>query len=180
MKKKIILLIIISTIITFIIYKYNYKQIINITYIDTYNNNDILLTKLNEYIPNSLINIDYSDNTLEIENLLSLIEHNTNNIQRILYKSKVIILSIGNNDSQEKTKTILNEYKQLFKLIRKYNNNEIIFISPPSFKNKTQLKEITNIYKINYINIDSYINNNKIDNNLLTNRILKQIPYIKN
>ena len=113
---------------------------------------------------------------MEIENLISLIEHNTNNIQNIIHYSKVLIISIGNNDfKEEKQKTILTEYKQLFQLLRKYNNNEIIFISPNNIRCHEELKSLSNNYQIIYINKSS-INNNE----LLVNNILKKITYIKN
>ena len=100
MKKKLLLLIIIATILTFLIYKTNYHNNILITSINSLDNdnnyNELLLNKLTNY----KVNIDYSDASLEIENLISHIEHNTNKIQQVLYKSKVIILSIGNIDLQ--------------------------------------------------------------------------------
>ena len=191
MKKKLIIFLIITALITMIIYKKNYVYKINITSINSLNKdsnyNELLYEKLINKIPDINYNIDFTSEDLEIENLISLIEHNSNNIQNIIHDTKVLILSIGNNDiKQEKPKAILIEYKKLFQLLRKYNNHEIIFISPINFKNQEQLKEICNNYKVNYINTYSYISPYIINDNytnkgidIITNIIIKRIPYIK-
>ena len=186
MKKKLILIIIVSSLLTFIIYKLNYHNNILITSInsldDNNNYNELLSYKIKKY-KNYNLNIDYSDSTMEIENLINMIENNENNIQNILHKSKVIILSIGNVDlNQENNKTILNEYKKLFKSIRYYNNNQIIFLCPINFNYPKELNEIANNYNINYINmkmyLSTYINNNHISEKgieLIVNTILHKI-----
>ena len=178
MKFKLLVLLIISTLLIIIIYKRYYIYEVNITSINSLNKDnyeELLIESLLDKIPNVNINIDYSNEDLEIENLISSIEYNTNNIQSIIHNSKVLIISIGNNDiKNEKVKVILNEYKKLFQLLRKYNNHEIIFISPNNFKYQQELKEITNTYKIIYINSNSY--NNK---RLLVNSIINKITYIK-
>ena len=192
MKKKLTILLIITIIITFIIYNKYYVYTINITSINSLskedNYNELLYEKIVNRLPEINYNIDFSNEDLEIENLISIVEHNTNEIQSIIHDSKVLIISIGNNDvKSEKTKVILNEYKRLFHLLRKYNNHEIIFVSPINFKNQELLKEICNNYKINYINTYSYISpfiiNDKYTSkgiDILTNNIIKRITYIKN
>ena len=191
MKYKLFILILITTLLTIIIYKHNYHQSIKITSINTLeqdnNYNELLITKLNKVLPDAKINIDFTDETLEIENLIELIKENKNNIQNIIHESKVIILYIGNNDlSNEKVKNILNEYKRLFQLLRKYNNKQIIFISPFNFKYQSELINISNNYKLTYINSISYIYPYIINNNIndkgkdiLTDVIIKKIGYVK-
>ena len=179
MKIKLLLLILIATILTILIFKNNYKYNINITSINSLSKeedyNPLLIEKINSKLNNAFINIDFSNEDMEIENLISLIEHNTNNIQNVIHYSKVLIISIGNIDfNEEKLKTILTEYKKLFQLLRKYNNYQIIFISPNNIKCHEELKNLSNNYQIIYINKSSFSNNQ-----LLVNNILKKITYIK-
>lgn len=187
MKFKILLLLIISSILTFIIYNCTYKQSIYITSINTlssnYNYNKKLSEKLLNKNSNINFNVDYSDETMEIENLIAEIQNNKNKIQFVIHKTKILIISIGNNDvNNESSKTILNEYKLLFELLRKYNNKQIIFISPYNYKYQTEIKNISSNFSIDFINYSSYtVENNITEPNLnkLVNNIVNKIYYLK-
>lgn len=187
MKFKILLLLIISSILTFIIYNCAYKQSIYITSINTlssnYNYNKKLSEKLLNKNSNINFNVDYSDETMEIENLIAEIQNNKNKIQFVIHKTKILIISIGNNDvNNESSKTILNEYKLLFELLRKYNNKQIIFISPYNYKYQTEIKNISSNFSIDFINYSSYtVENNITEPNLnkLVNNIVNKIYYLK-
>lgn len=187
MKYKLILITITASLLTFIIYHYCYHFHVNITSINSYdsvnNYNEELSSKLTLNNNKYKLNVDFSSPNLETENLISLIKDNTYKIQEVLHDSEVIIISIGNIDMKtENIKTILQEYNRLFKLLRKYNNKEIIFLSPISFKNITELKDLTHTYNIILINTSSSINNynsldslTKEDANKLSNLIIKKI-----
>ncbi len=163
MKYKLLLLTIIATCLTYIIYTKYYHMDINITSINSFS----VTNNYNEYLSNEItnnnlnykLNVDYSSPDLEIENLIALITNNSNQIQTTIHNSEVIIISVGNIDLKtESIKTILNEYKKLFILLRKYNNKQIIILSPLTFKNINDLKELCREYNLNFINTSSYIN----------------------
>ena len=172
MKYKILLLIIISSLITYLLYNKYYQEHIDILSINTsdkFNYNNTLA----EYLDNKYnFNIDYSNSSLEIENLTNLIKED-NKIKNAIHKSEYIILYIGNIDMlTENNKQILKEYNTLFKKLRSYNNKKIIFLSPINFKDIYYLKELCHKYNIVFINTSSYLNiyNEKdITNNSIIN-----------
>ncbi len=164
MKIKYLIMIMLAILSVYIIYNNNYNKTINILSIssvkDNYNPN------LSNYLTNSSLkfnlNIDYSTN-LEIENLIGLINNNKNKIQSIINNSDIIILNIGNIDIlTEDTKTIINELKELFILLRKINSKEIIYISPNNIKNTIYIKELCQKYNILFINSSSFNNNEQL------------------
>lgn len=181
MKHKIIILFILSIICIFLIYSKTYEVQINITSINSLNleenYNEYLSNYINDSSINYKLNVDFTNKELEIENVLALINNNTNNIQSILHDSEIVVISLGNNDYKtEEYKTILNELDTLFKLIRNINRKEIIYISPYIIKNTTYIKELCNKYKIIYINGSSF---NKKPN-LLAQMIYKRIDTVYN
>lgn len=185
MKYKLFLIIIGATIITFLIYHYCYHFQANITSINslsTQNNYNEQLSNILSTNNKYKFNIDYSSPDLEIENLIALIQNNNHSIQNTIHNSEVIIISIGNVDMKtESTKTILKEYSYLFKLIRKYNNKEIIFLCPITFKNITELKDLCHTNNIIFINTSSYIIDSTPDmltpkeSKIIANAIIKKI-----
>ncbi|MBE6159210.1 MAG: hypothetical protein E7159_05245 [Firmicutes bacterium] len=160
MKIKYLIMIMLAVLSVYIIYNHNYNKNINILSISSVKDN--YNPFLSNYLTNSNLkfnlNIDYSTN-LEIENLIGLINNNKNKIQSIINNSDIIILNIGNIDIlTEDTKTIINELKELFILLRKINTKEIIYISPNNIKNTIYIKELCQKYNILFINSSSFNN----------------------
>ena len=163
MKLKLILLIVISSFIIYITYNHNYKKTINITSINSLYEKDNYNKYMSSLLSKSELsynyNIDYSNDKLEIENILTKINNNEHEIQVLLHKSNAIILSLGNIDyKDEELKVIIDELNELFKKIRLINNKEIYYVSPPNFKNTTYIKEICHKYNIIFINGASFQN----------------------
>ena len=178
LKYKIIILLILSCVIIYIIYNHNYKKTINITSInslDKYHNyNDDISLLLKKSNINYNFNVDYSNETYEIENIISKIDNNDNYIQVILHKSNVILLSLGNIDyNNEDLKTIINELSTLFKKIRRINNKTIYYISPYEINNITYIKEICHKYNIIFINGKSFKNKKDLLSKIIFNNIEK-------
>ncbi|MBR1417126.1 MAG: hypothetical protein IJ572_04840 [Bacilli bacterium] len=176
MKIKIILLIIISSFTIYIIYNRYYEKTINITSINSLNDQENYNKFLSEYLSNTKLNyklnIDFTNKDLEIENLLAIIQNNEGQIQSILHDSEIIILSIGNIDYKtEDLKTIINEINKLFKLIRNLNNKQVFFVSPYKIKNTTQIKELCHKYNIIFLNGSSFQNKSFLLAQLLTKKI---------
>jgi len=164
MKFKYLIMIILAIFSVYIIYNRNYNKTINILSISSVKDN--YNPSLSNYLSNSSLkfnlNIDYSTN-LEIENLIGLINNNKYKIQSIINNSDIIILNIGNIDIlTEDTKTIINELKELFILLRKINSKEIIYISPNNIKNTIYIKELCQKYNILFINNSSFNNNEQL------------------
>lgn len=160
----------------YLIYNHSYQKTINIVSINSLNDNENYNTYLSDYLLkanlNYKLNVDYSNNSLEIENLIALINKNDNNIQNKIHLSDTLIISIGNIDYKtEDLKTIINELKELFKLIRSINSKEIIFVSPYSIKNTYNLKELCNRYNIIFINGSSF----KDKPSLLAQMLIKRL-----
>ncbi len=160
MKIKYLIMIMLAILSVYIIYNNNYNKTINILSISSVKDN--YNPSLSNYLTNSNlkfnINIDYSTN-LEIENIIGLINNNKNKIQSIINNCDIIILNIGNIDIlTEDTKTIINELKELFILLRKINSKEIIYISPNNIKNTIYIKELCQKYNILFINSSSFNN----------------------
>lgn len=187
MRFKILLLIFTSSLLTYLIYNHYYQNEVNIVSINSlakdYDYNKSLSERLYNKTAKVKFNVDFSDETLEIENLIAEIQNNRNKIQTVIHNSKILILSIGNNDiNNETSKTMLNEYKLLFVLLRKYSNKQIIFISPYNFKYQAELKNLANNYSLEFINYSSYCTNTFINLsqiNKLTNNIVNKIYYLK-
>ena len=176
MKFKYLFLLIIIILSIYIIYNHNYKKTIYITSINSLNEKENYNPYLSNYLYKSSINykynIDYSNDKLEIENLIALIEKNNDNIQNIIHESNVIILSLGNIDIQtENYNEIINELKELFKKIRLLNNKEIIYISPYKIKNTYHIKELCHKYNIIFINGSSFINKRELLAQMIYRRI---------
>ena len=181
MKLKIIIIIILSSIITYIIYTKNYIRHINITSINSLSKED----NYNKHISNILINsefdynlnIDFTNEKMEIENLISKINNNENKIQSIIHESDAIIISIGNNDILTEDKNTINdELSKLFKLLRNLNIKEILFVSPKEFKITDDIKRICHKYNIIFINGYSFKNKSI----LLAQYIISKIESVYN
>ena len=176
MKIKILILIIISSFTLYITFNHTYKKTINIVSINSLyekeNYNGYISELLNNSKLNYNFNIDYCNENMEIENLLSKIENNDKQIQVHLHKADIIILSIGNIDyKSEDLKTILNELDSLFKSIRLINNKQIYFISPTIIRNTSQIKQICHKYNIIFLNGSSFRNKNNLLAQLIFNKI---------
>lgn len=164
MKNKLIIIITISCLITFLIYQTNYHKTLRIMSISTLKQEENYNNYLSDKLINSNIdyklNIDYSNPNLEIENLIAEIENNTKEIQALIHSSDIIIISIGNVDIEtEKNNNITKELNKLFSLLRRYNNKEIIYISPNTFKNLTIQKELCFKYNIKFYSMYHLKNN---------------------
>lgn len=164
MKNKILIIFIIASIITYLIFQTNYHKTLKITSISTLkqeeNYNNYLSNKLANSTVNYKLNIDYSNPNLEVENLIALIKSNTRNIQSIIHSSDIIIISVGNIDIEtEKNNNITKELNTLFSLLRKLNNKEIIYISPNTFKNITIQKELCFKYNVKFYSMYHLKNN---------------------
>ena len=182
MKYKLIILVIISSFIIYITYNCTYKKRINIVSINTLeekeNYNNYLSELLSKSDLNYNFNIDFSNYYLEIENIISKIDNNENNLHTVLKKADILILSIGNNDYlTEELNTILNETELLLKKIRLLNNKQIIYISPSNTINTIYTRYICKKYNVIFINGYSFKNYN----NNLAQLIYKKIEknYIK-
>jgi hypothetical protein len=186
MKYKLLILVIIASLLTYIIYYRNYHYIISITSINslTTNNNynEYLATKLTNNPSKFKLNVDFSNENYEIENVIALLQNNEHNIQSIIHDSSVLIISLGNNDLKtENLKTIQNELTTLFQLLRKYNSKQIIFVNPLQLTNITAIKSLCHYYQITYINTLSYVKPYIINDELNkpANQILAKVLYQK-
>ena len=176
MKLKYFIFIIILLLSVYFIYSNNVKKDINILSINSLNKKDDYNPYLSNYLNNSnlnyKINVDLSNEQLEIENLIAKIEKNENEIQIKIHDSDIIILSLGNIDIKTESYTdIYKDLKELFKKIRNINYKEIIYISPSNLKSTTLIKELCHKYNIVFINGSSF----KDKNNLLAQMIYRKI-----
>ena len=167
MKIKYLLFIILLISSIYLIYNKNYKKEIDILSINSLNKEEDYNPYLSKYLEKSKINykfnIDYSNELLEIENLIALIDKNDKEIQRKIHSSNIIILSIGNVDMKtENYKVILQELKELFKKLRTINTKEIIYISPTDLISTTLIKELCHKYNIIFINGHSFDSKNEL------------------
>jgi hypothetical protein len=186
MKYKLLILISIASLLTYLIYYRNYHYILNITSINSLANNN----NYNEYLAEKImdnssklkLNVDFSNENYEIENVIALLQNNEQNIQSIIHNSSVIIISLGNNDLKtENLKTIQNELTTLFKLLRKYNSKQIIFVNPLNLTNITNIKGLCHDFQITYINTLSYVKPYIINNELnqSANQFIAKVIYQK-
>ena len=176
LKIKILLLFIISSLIISIIYNHTYEKTVNIVSINSLYERENYNGYISELLRKSKINynynIDYTNENMEIENLIMKIENNDNQIQGLLHKSDVIIISIGNIDyKNEEFKTIIQELEQLFKKIRSINNKQIYYVSPSIIKNTSYIKEICHKYNIIYLNGSSFRNKYNLLAQIIFNKI---------
>ena len=181
MKTKMFILLLIPLFILYITYNSTYKKIINIVSINSLNNNENYNYYLSDLLSKSQLNynynIDYSNDSLEIENLVSKIDNNSDNIQSSLHKANIIILSIGNIDyKEENLNVIINELNVLFKRIRAINNKQIYYISPSIIKNTNNIKELCHKNDIIFLNGSSFKNKNV----LLSQLIFRKIESVYN
>ena len=183
MKLKYLLLLIIIITSVIIIYNHNYTKKINILSINSLNEKENYNTYLSNYLNKSNLNynfnVDYTNDQLEIENLIALIDKNDKEFQNIIYSSDVIIISLGNIDIKtEKYNNIINELKELFKKLRYINSKEIIFISPYKIKSTTLIKELCHKYNIIFINGSSFLNKSELLAQMIYRKIEQQYNII--
>ena len=192
-----ILLIISLFLIVFLIYYFNIDKEIYYVSLGDYLSYGIDNFKNTNYGYSNYIKDNYKDNLknyvnysttddYRVTDLISDINYNKeitfNNkkykIQNLLIKANLITISIGMNDLiYSKTLTydyidgLLVNIEELFKLIRKYNKDEIYFLSFYNIINNSKLIDYTNKrlvgicndYKIKYVDIsilDTYFINN--------------------
>lgn len=176
--------------------------------INNFNNvNNSYSNKIKEYYKENLsnyVNYSYYDD-YRVMDLINDINYNESivyknkeyKLQNLLIKANLITLSIGMNDLIYKSKVetdlyeytdeLLSDIDNLFILIRKYNKDEIYFLSFYNSINNQEvieyankkLKSICNKNKINYVDIsllNNYIINSIYPNNdgytYITNKIL--------
>lgn len=173
---KIILLFIVSSLIIYITYNHTYKKTINVISINSLEKEENYNLYLSELLSRSKLNykynIDYSNENLEIENLILKIESNDNNIQESLHKADVVLLSVGNIDYEiEDLNTIIKELNTLFKKIRLLNNKQIFYIIPSKIKNTIYIKDMCHKYNIIFINGSSLKNRGDILSQIIFKKV---------
>jgi len=182
MKIKLFFLFLSSCLLTYLIYKTNTNEYLYITsiYDDTTildnNYNTYLKDKLNNTISNTYY--EYHNTTFEIENIIDKIKSNSNEIQIKLNSSNTIIIYLGTFEIEKENLAISSIYtylENLFILVRKYNNKQIIYLSPPSISSTFLLKDLCNKYKITFINTSSLLNLSYLDKKALTEDNHKKI-----
>lgn len=175
MKIKLLFLTIASLLLTYLIFTTNIDNRLDIVSLyDTTtttrpNFNDYLLKYLDNNVSYS-INQKYSNKNLEIENVISNINSNKNKIQEKIHDAEIVIIYFGDFEllNEDVTPTeLLEETENLFKIIRKINSKQIIFLSPVNIKSSHMYKSLCQKYKISYINTTSYLEKTDISNNLI-------------
>ena len=138
MKIKLLFLTIASLLLTYLIFTTNIDNRLDIVSLyDTTtttrpNFNDYLLKYLDNNVSYSM-NQKYSNKNLEIENVISNINSNKNKIQEKIHDAEIIIIYFGDFEllNEDVTSTeLLEETENLFKIIRKINSKQIIFLTP--------------------------------------------------
>lgn len=190
MKVKLFFLSLGAVILTYLIFTANTHQEIKITtiYDETTtvkeNFSTFLQKDLEKLLPTTIN--DYHKKNLEIENTIDKIKSNYNNIQEKLNSSNVIIIYLGDFEILYEKENIINIYsdlEELFILLRKYNSKQIIYISPINLRSNYLLKDLTNKYKIDFLNTFSILskkaNNNYIldteDHKIIANKLFNNI-----
>lgn len=202
MKKKIILVLIILTVILFFSFPNFYKHKINYTILGDKQlfTNNIISKNFSDLIYDELIkkdkiiyNKDFINNDVRIIDIINDINDNKkiNNIsiKKLLKDSDILIINVGNNelyyklskyDNNENNNkeiytyldNILKDYKQLLNLIEKYNDKKIFMIGVFNDTNN-----INNDIFYNYINkhLENYTKNTNI---IFINEIGNNKEYI--
>lgn len=175
------------------------SQGINLYNKKDYNYNDYVKEYLeNKKVLETYINLYFNDNMRTID-LIDYIEENKEivvdgkkkTIKNALIKADLVTLSIGSNDvvsklllknnyTKEELYNYLDEYlkdiENLFKLMRQYCKEDIVFIGYYNIFNddtyneyfkylNKKVKKISNNYEINFVDIMDDIKNDKINNN---------------
>ena len=190
MKVKLFFLSLAAIILTYLIFNVNNHQEIKITtiYDDTttiQENFNISLQKDLEKLLPTTFNTYHKEN-LEIENAIDKIKSNYNDIQEKLNSSNVIIIYLGDFELLYEKENIINIYanlENLFILLRKYNSKQIIYISPINLSSNYLLKDLSNKYKIDFINTPSILQKlstqnyilNQDDHKKLANKLFNNI-----
>lgn len=190
MKVKLFFLSLGAIILTYLIFNVNNHQEIKITtiYDDTttiQENFNISLQKDLEKLLPTTFNTYHKEN-LEIENAIDKIKSNYNDIQEKLNSSNVIIIYLGDFELLYEKENIINIYanlENLFILLRKYNSKQIIYISPINLSSNYLLKDLSNKYKIDFINTPSILQKlstqnyilNQDDHKKLANKLFNNI-----
>ncbi len=190
MKVKLFFLSLGAIILTYLIFNVNNHQEIKITtiYDDTttiQENFNISLQKDLEKLLPTTFNTYHKEN-LEIENAIDKIKSNYNDIQEKLNSSNVIIIYLGDFELLYEKENIINIYanlENLFILLRKYNSKQIIYISPINLNSNYLLKDLSNKYKIDFINTPSILQKlstqnyilNQDDHKKLANKLFNNI-----
>lgn len=164
---------------------YNYND-----YVKEYlENKKVLETYINLYFNDNMRTIDLIDYIEENKEIV--VEGKKKTIKNALIKADLVTLSIGSNDvvsklllknnyTKEELYNYLDEYlkdiENLFKLMRQYCKEDIVFIGYYNIFNddtyneyfeylNKKVKKISNNYEINFVDIMNDIKNNKINNN---------------
>lgn len=190
MKVKLFFLSLGAIILTYLIFNVNNHQEIKITtiYDDTttiQENFNISLQKDLEKLLPTTFNTYHKEN-LEIENAIDKIKSNYNDIQEKLNSSNVIIIYLGDFELLYEKENIINIYanlENLFILLRKYNSKQIIYISPINLSSNYLLKDLSNKYKIDFINTPGILQKlstqnyilNQDDHKKLANKLFNNI-----
>ena len=200
MKKKILLLGLIGTILSFVIHFYTQNNDITITtlgdslalgitpyYIKGYSYNDYLKEyyKINHKLKNfyefAYQNISISELIYKIKNNeTKIIKNKKINIERAINEADILTISIGIDEianqkiTSEIKKKFSNDFNELLNLIKKLNNKKVIVLSLYQPKNQ----DILTISKLNAIIRDETLSHNFIF--LDINNCIKSTSFLNN
>lgn len=190
MKMKIILILILFFILIIISYKVMDKEEINYTVLgdkNLFSNNiisknfiDLIYEKLSDSDNLGFYSKDLIKDDSRIVDFINIIENNDKidnvNVQNILNRTNLLVLSVGNNEIYYKLSNIqtneisekeiykyldetFKDYRKLIEKIKKYNNGNIILLG---YYNNTNNKKNNKYYKYINSNIEIYCNKNDL------------------
>ncbi len=176
-RNKIILIVLLSSIFTYIIYFSNRDNRINILALgdgiasgETNTGTDGLSYNyyLKEILNNNVCyyNDYYSFKNNKLDKFLKLLINNDNNLEQLIYKANIITIAFGEEElsefiSLDKVHTLLNNYSELLYRIRGITDAKIFIIS---------------LYKNKYINNSYVIIMNSELNNMCNKYLCQVIP----
>lgn len=153
MKYKLLLLVIASTLLTYLIYTTNQNYHLDIAIIhnipNTYFENTIT-NNLQTLKINSTITSSYSSPYLNLFLLIKNIKSDTSHIQNYLHHQKIIIIFL--NEPITNIQAYQQDLNTLLSLLRKINNHQIVIITPDSIPNSLYYQNLFQEYHINYFN----------------------------
>ncbi len=193
MKKKLILTILFGTIVTFFIYKQLYHESINIVALGDgistgetaynvtgYSFNDYIRdyyeekSVVKEYRKEFAIKNETSETFKTKLNNNYVLESTNTKIQQAIAQAKIVTIALGmdelnqKNNTSKEIETYLNNMEKILKVIRIYNDKQIVLISlyQTDKLTKEEVKDINNKLKelctensITFIDIENIINN---------------------
>ncbi len=158
MRIKIFFLILASFFLTYLIFTTNIENKISI--MSFYDRTTTPSPNFNDYLKSLLENTidftytEYTKKNLEIENVIASIKENENNIHEKIHDSKILIIYLGEFELLKEEMNISEltaNLNILFKELRKLNNYQIIYISPPSLSMIYSIKDLCKSKNIDFL-----------------------------